>query len=142
MEVVRHRGSVVLVPMPEPGKVILVRQYRYAVDRWLWELPAGTLDPGENPETGAVRECREEIGLVPRRVERLGALYPTPGYSDELMFVFRLTDLEEPVEADGPAHQDADEDLKVRAFDLQEARRLLVKGEMLDLKTAWALAAL
>jgi ADP-ribose pyrophosphatase len=139
MEVVRHVGSVVLLAMPDPAHVILVRQYRYAVDRWLWELPAGCIEPGEEPEKAAVRECMEEIGLVPRRVERLGSFYPTPGYSDEAMIVYRLTDLTEPTAADGSSRQDADEHLRVKVFPIEEARRLLTSGESLDLKTAWAL---
>ncbi len=71
MEVVRHRGSVVLLPMPDPDHVVLVKQYRYAIDRWIWELAAGSLDPGEEPEHGAARECQEEIGLVPGAIEPL-----------------------------------------------------------------------
>src|SRR5512142_2732240 len=65
LEVVRHPPSVVLVPMPEPGKVVLVKQFRYPVSVWLWELPAGSIDPGESPEAAARRECHEEIGLLP-----------------------------------------------------------------------------
>lgn len=67
MEIVRHPGSVVLLPIPEPGMIILIRQYRYAIDRWIWELPAGSLKPGENPDEAAARECEEEIGLAPGR---------------------------------------------------------------------------
>ena len=76
MEVVRHPGSVVLIPIPEPGTIILIRQYRYTIDRWIWELPAGSLKPKEDPDAAAVRECEEEIGLVPHRVTRLGGLRP------------------------------------------------------------------
>ena len=74
MDVVRHPGSVVLLPMPAPDQLILIRQYRYAVDRFIWELPAGSLNAGEDPSAiGAARECEEEIGLVPGRLELLGA---------------------------------------------------------------------
>ncbi len=79
LEIVRHPGSVVLLPIPEPGKVILIRQYRYTLDRWIWELPAGSLKPGEDPALAAARECEEEIGLVPRRVERVRWLLPHAG---------------------------------------------------------------
>src|SRR5437764_710343 len=77
VDVVRHSSSVVLVPIPEPGRIILIRQYRYPVNTFLWELPAGSVDAGESPEQAARRECHEEIGLVPATVVRLAALYPT-----------------------------------------------------------------
>ena len=71
MDVVRHPKSVVLVPVPESGHVILIRQYRHAVGQWLWEFPAGSVDPGESPEQAARRECHEEIGQVPATTVRL-----------------------------------------------------------------------
>lgn len=134
MEIVRHPGSVVLLPMPSPDSVILIRQYRYAVDRWLWELPAGTLEPGEAPELGAARECEEEIGLYPERVERLRAFYPTPGFCDEEMIFFRCTGLRPPA-ADSTAEKDEDEDLEPKTFSLEEARALVARGDIADLKT-------
>src|SRR3954468_3679928 len=113
VDIVRHAKSVVLVPMPEPGHVILIRQYRYAVNAFLWELPAGSVDEGESPEQAARRECHEEIGLVPATVVRLTALYPTPGYCDEEMIFFRVAGLEK---SDEPAHVDEDEDIEARTF--------------------------
>ena len=80
VDVVRHARSVVLLPMPEPGHIVLIRQYRYDVNRWLWEVPAGSVDPGEEPDEAARRECHEEIGQVPETIVRLGAFLPTPGY--------------------------------------------------------------
>ncbi len=135
MEVVRHAGSVVLLPMPDRDHLILVKQYRYAIDRWIWEAAAGSLEPGETAEAGAARECQEETGLVPGRLERLGAFYPTPGYCDEVMTVFRLTDLAKPAAGSPPAHQDEDEDLRVRTFTVNEVRELIRAGEITDLKT-------
>ncbi len=85
MEIVRHPGSVVILPIPEPGKIILIRQYRYTIDRWIWELPAGSRKPGEDPNEAAARECEEEIGLKPAKVTRLRGYYPTPGFCDEEM---------------------------------------------------------
>ena len=132
VDVVRHSKSVVLVPIPEPGKVILIRQYRYAVNASLWELPAGSVDEGESPEAAAARECHEEIGLVPSTVVRLSALYPTPGYCDEEMVFFRLSGLET---TDEQAHLDEDEDIEAQTFELREARDMVRRGEITDMKT-------
>ena len=135
MEIVRHPGSVVLLPMPSPDRVILVRQYRYTIDRWIWELPAGSLKRGEDPALAAARECEEEIGLVPRSVRRMRSFYPTPGFCDEEMIFFRCTDLQQP-QADSIVKRDEDEELEPRTFAIEEARRLVVEGEIVDLKTA------
>jgi ADP-ribose pyrophosphatase len=135
MEVVRHPASVILLPIDSDGRLILVRQYRYAVDRWLWELPAGSVDPGETPEAAAVRECAEEIRLKPGTLDVLGSFYPSPGYCDELMMFFRLTDLRRLGADDGEAHVDADEDLEVRHFPLDEIRALIERDEIRDMKT-------
>jgi ADP-ribose pyrophosphatase len=132
VDVVRHPRSVVLIPVPEPGHVILVRQYRYAVNAFLWELPAGSVDTGESPEQAARRECHEEIGKVPGTIVRLAALYPTPGYCDEEMVFFRLSSLEEPTEA---AAMDEDEDIEAKMFELREARDMVRRGEITDMKT-------
>lgn len=136
LEVVRHRGSVVLLPMPSPAEVILVRQYRYAVDRWLWELPAGSLEAGEDPSEGAERECLEETGFVAGRVEMLGCYFPTPGFCNEEMRYYRLTELREPGPG-GAAERDEDEHLDVRTFALEDVRRMVRAGEIADLKTAF-----
>jgi ADP-ribose pyrophosphatase len=132
LEVVRHPKSVVLVPVPEPGKVILVRQYRYAVNAFLWELPAGSVDEGESPEEAAKRECHEEIGLVPSTIVRLSALYPTPGYCDEEMVFFRVSGLEATSEK---AAMDEDEDIESKLFELRDARDMVRSGEIVDMKT-------
>lgn len=132
LDIVRHRGSVVLIPQPSPGEVILIRQYRYAIGRWIWELPAGSLDPGETPRTAARRECAEEIGLTPGRVRKLGAFYPTPGFCDELMFYYRCTDLRPPTRA---VAQDPDEQIEPRSFSLRRVRALIARGDIVDMKT-------
>jgi ADP-ribose pyrophosphatase len=134
MEIVRHPGSVVLLPVPAPGSIILIRQYRYAIDRWIWELPAGTLKPGEDPTAAAARECEEEIGLVPGRVTRLGGYFPTPGFCDEEMVYFRCEDLRAPA-PDSTVTKDEDEEIEPRTFTLDEARALVASGEIVDLKT-------
>jgi ADP-ribose pyrophosphatase len=142
MEVVHHPGSVVLVPMPDADHIVLVRQYRYPVDRFLWELPAGSLNPGEDPQAGAVRECEEEIGLVPAIVEPIGRFFSSPGYCDEFMMLFRMSGLQKPKPGNPVAQQDEDEHIEVQTFSLEEARAMVKSGEIVDLKTALALAML
>jgi ADP-ribose pyrophosphatase len=141
MEIVRHPGSVVLLPIPEPGKIILIRQYRYTIDRWIWELPAGSLKPGEDPDKAAARECEEEIGLAPGKVTRLRGYYPTPGFCDEMMIYYRCEDLRAPP-PDSAVRKDDDEDIEPKTFTLAEARALVDSGEIVDLKTLAGLSLL
>jgi ADP-ribose pyrophosphatase len=136
--IVRHAPAVVVIPIEEDGRIVLVKQYRAAVDRELWEVPAGSVDAGESAEAAAQRECEEEIGRVPDRLERLGAWYPTPGYCDEEMIFFRATGLRAP-RSDSPHQPDADEDITARAFTLADACAMVTRGEIVDLKTAYAL---
>ena len=139
VDVVRHTRSVVLLPIPEPGHVVLVRQFRYSLNRWLWEAPAGSVDPGEEPEAAARRECHEEIGQVPATVVRLAALHPTPGYCDEEMLFYRLSGLATPAER---AEVDEDEDLEPRTFRIVDAREMVRRGEITDMKTIAGLSML
>lgn len=141
MEIVRHPGSVVLLPIPEPGKIILIRQYRYTIDQWIWELPAGSLKPKEDPDQAAARECEEEIGLAPGKLTRLRGYYPTPGFCDEVMIYYRCEDLRAPA-ADSTAKKDDDEEIEPRTFTLDEARALVQSGEIVDLKTLAGLSLL
>lgn len=134
-EVIRHPGSVVLIPVTQGGSVILVRQYRAPLGRWAWELPAGSLKPGEDVEKAARRECHEEIGLIAGRVEKLGAFFPTPGYCDEEMNFFRMTELREPSAGDDAAEPDEDEDIETRAFTVEELKSMVRSGDIIDLKT-------
>jgi ADP-ribose pyrophosphatase len=107
------------------------------VNKFLWELPAGSVDEGETPEKAAARECHEEIGKIPSTVVRLAAMYPTPGYCDEEMVFFRLSNLEEPTH---DAELDEDEDIEAKTFELREAREMVRRGEIVDMKTVAALA--
>jgi ADP-ribose pyrophosphatase len=136
--VVRHPPSVVLIPVTDDGRVILIRQYRASIAREMWEVPAGSVDQGETPDAAARRECEEEIGLVPARIERLRGLFPTPGFCDEELIFYRVSDLREPP-ADSPHKPDEDEDITAKRVTVDEARAMVERGEIVDLKTAYAL---
>jgi len=138
LAIVRHRPSVVLIPVRDDGQVVMIRQYRHALKRDIWELPAGSVDDGESAEAAAARECEEEIGQVPTRIDRLGSFYPTPGYCDEEMIFFRVSGLRPPP-ADSIHQPDEDEDITTRAMPAADARAMVARGEVIDLKTAYAL---
>jgi ADP-ribose pyrophosphatase len=138
VEIVRHAPSVVLIPFEDDGRVVIVRQYRAPLDRELWEFPAGRLNEGEGAEDAARRECEEEIGYAPRRVERIRGLYPAPGFCDEELIFFRVSDLRAPAD-DSPHKPDEDEDITTRTVAVAEVRAMLERGEIVDLKTAYAL---
>lgn len=135
---VRHPPSVVLIPMTDDDHVILIRQFRPVIGRELWELPAGSTNPGEPPEAAAARECEEEIGLVPGKLERLGGLFPAPGFCDEELVFFRATDLHPPPPG-SPHKPDEDEDIRPRVVTVAEAEAMAARGEIVDLKTAYGL---
>lgn len=135
LDIVRHRGSVVLLPMPDDHSVILVRQYRHALGRTVWEVPAGTLEEGEDAVEGARRECHEEVGRWPEDVELLASLYPSPGYTTEVMHFYRATKLTVPSHA---AAHDPDEDLEVRTVTLHELDAMITAGDVVDMKTVVA----
>lgn len=141
-EVVRHPGSVVLIPVMDDGRIMLVRQYRAPLGRWAWELPAGSLKKGEDVEKAAKRECQEELGLVAERLEKRGAFFPTPGYCDEEMNIFKATGLREPRDGDDDAQPDEDEDIETKTFSVDEIRSMIASGEIIDLKTVAGLALL
>ena len=138
VEIVRHAPSVVLIPFEDDGRVVIVKQYRAPLDRETWEFPAGRLNEGESAEEAARRECEEEIGRVPHRLERLRGLYPAPGFCDEELIFFRVSDLRTPP-PDSPHKPDEDEDITTRTVAVAEARAMLERGEIVDLKTAYAL---
>ena len=139
MEVVRHRGSVVLLPMTAPDRILLVRQYRYVVDKWLWELPAGTLEPNESLDAAALRECHEEVGKIAGQAKQLFGFFPSPGFCDEEMNFFLLTDLRDRRPDEPAPHQDPDEILNVKEFSVDDVRRMVKAGEICDMKTALGL---
>jgi ADP-ribose pyrophosphatase len=139
--IVRHPPSVVLIPVQDDGRVILIRQYRVSVDRELWEVPAGSLNPGESAEAAAARECEEETGLAPGKVEKLHTLFATPGFCDEELIFFRASGLRPPAHR-SPLRPDEDEDIDPRPFTVAEARSMVARGDIVDLKTAYALTLL
>jgi len=141
-EIVRHPGSVVIIPVTAQNEIVLVRQYRPAIGRWAWELPAGSLKPGEDVERAAIRECHEEIGLLPSRLEALGSFYPTPGYCDEKMNFYLADGLRDATADDEAAHPDEDEDIEARAFSRADIQKMIAGGEIIDLKTVAGMSLL
>jgi ADP-ribose pyrophosphatase len=133
-EVVRHRGSVAVLPVHDDGRLVLVRQYRYPVDALVWELPAGRRDAGESVEEAARRELEEEVGLRPRRLVPLTIFYTTPGFCDETMHLFRATGLQAVT-----ARPEADERIETGTFTLSQARAMVRRGEIREGKTLVAL---
>jgi ADP-ribose pyrophosphatase len=141
VEIVRHAPSVVLIPAEDDGRLVLIRQYRAPLDREIWEFPAGRVDAGESAEDAARRECEEEIGLVPHRLERVRGLYPAPGFCDEQLIFFHVCDLKAPP-ADSTHKPDEDEYIVTKSVTPAEARAMVDAGEIVDLKTAYALTLL
>jgi len=129
-EIIRHPGAVCMVPVHADGTIAFVRQYRHAAGKHLLELPAGTLEPGEEPRTTAIRELQEEVGFLPRTVEPLGGFYVAPGYTSEYIHLFICRDLEAS-ELDG----DDDEDIEVENVSVDEARRSIASGAIEDAKS-------
>jgi ADP-ribose pyrophosphatase len=138
LAIVRHSPSVVLIPVRDDGRVVMIKQYRHALKREMWELPAGSVDAGETPEAAAARECEEEIGLAPSRIERLGSFFPVPGYCDEEMIFFRVSGLKAPP-PNSPHKPDDDEDIQSQPMTAADAKAMILRGEIVDLKTAYAL---
>ena len=135
LEIIAHHGSVVMVPVDADGGIWMVRQYRHAAGRELLELPAGSLEPGEEPAACAGRELREEIGMAAGRILRIGGFFLAPGYATEYMHVFLARDLR-PDRLPG----DEDEILTPEKYSLAELRRRLEEGNLEDAKTVAALA--
>ena len=133
-EYIMHPGASCIVPVTADGKVIMVRQFRYPFHRVLLEIPAGKLDAGENPETAARRELKEETGVVPDELIYIGPYYPTCAYSDEVIHMYLARGLH----FDQP-HFDDDEFLSVEALDLNTLIKDVMNGCIEDGKTQTAL---
>jgi ADP-ribose pyrophosphatase len=134
LEIIRHSGAAVVVPVTGDGEVLLVRQYRYATGEWLLEAPAGKLSPGEAPEDCGRRELEEETGWRAARLDRLGAVWSSPGFTDELLHLFLARDLQPGTQA-----LEQDELLTVVRKGLAEAVAMARDGRITDAKTVCAL---
>lgn len=139
MDIIRHPGASAVVPFLTSAQdadpqLLLLRQYRYAAGGYLWEVPAGRLDPGEAPHACAIRELREETGCAAERVEHLYTMYTTPGFTDEIIHVFAALGLTR-----GVTSHESDEFMEVVPMALSEAVERIRIGEIRDAKTALAI---
>jgi ADP-ribose diphosphatase len=130
LEIIRHPGAAAIVPLTINEGVLMLKQYRHAIGRFMWEIPAGTFDGSEDPLACARRELTEETGFTAAAWENLGAVTPVPGYSDETIHLFMAREL-------SPAVQklDQDEVLEVHTLPLDQVVSMIVKGEIHDAKT-------
>ncbi len=129
-DVITHNGSAVIVPVFADKTVALVKQYRHSAQKYLLEIPAGSLDKGENPETGARRELEEEIGVTAGKIEKLSEFYVSPGFLSEKMFVFLATDLTATKQ-----NLEADELIEIERLSFKKAFEMIRKNEFEDAKT-------
>jgi len=129
-EVVHHPGSAVILPAFDDGTIGFVRQYRHPAVRYLLELPAGSLNDQERPETSAARELEEELGMVAGRLEKLSEFFVSPGFCEEKMWLYLATDLT-------PTAQNLDEDelIEIVRLPIDQALRMITDGEIEDAKT-------
>jgi ADP-ribose pyrophosphatase len=142
LEIIRHPGAVAVLPVYRPGEwssgdgaaVVLLRQYRYAADGYVWEVPAGKLDTSEAPEVCARRELEEEAGLRATELQKLTSIYTTPGFTDEQIDIYAATGLSE-----GRAAPESTEFIETETLPVAEALRLIEEGEIADSKTICSL---
>lgn len=130
LEIVRHPGAAAIVAIDERNEVTLVHQFRHAANGFIWEIPAGTLDPGEAPDVCARRELREEAGLDAQEWKHLGSIFTAPGFCDERIHLFLAHGLSQ-----GAQHLDHDEILSVRRFPFTQALQMISAGEIQDAKS-------
>ena len=134
LAVLKHPGAAAVVPFLDAERILLLRQYRHAVGGMIWEAPAGKLEPGESPEACMERELLEETGFRAARLELLGKILTTPGFSDEVIYLYRASGL-----ARGERRLDAHEVIDVHEMALAEALSMVDRGEIIDAKTVAAL---
>lgn len=133
LDIVEHGASLGILAMPQPGELLMVRQYRHAARAYLWEIPAGMAEPGESLEDGARRELREETGFRASRLTKIGSFWTTPGFCSEVMHLYCAEGLIE-----GPPEFADDERIEIGRFSIETAWRLLAHGTT-DMKSALAL---
>ena len=133
-ELIKHSGAVAIVALDTQQNILLVRQYRIAAGRVLSEIPAGTLEPNEDPEVCAIRELQEETGHRPGKLEPIGGIFVAPGYTTEFIHLFIATDLHE-----SKLSHDDDEFIEVDRVPLTEALAMIERGEIIDAKTVTGL---
>ncbi|NLY85905.1 MAG: NUDIX hydrolase [Tissierellia bacterium] len=129
-EIVEHPGSVAVIPIADDGSIILVKQYRKAVEKFLLEIPAGKLEINEEPRVTAIRELKEETGYSTEKMEYLMEFYTSPGFTNEKIYLFLATDL-----VKGEATQDTDEYIKVEKYNIDLLIKMIERGEITDSKT-------
>lgn len=134
LDLIRHPGASAIVPFLDPDTVLLLRQYRHAAGGTLYEVPAGKLDPGESPEVCARRELEEETGQRAGRLESLGSILTTPGFTDERIHLFSAFDL-----TAVPTAHESDEIIEIIPTPLRTALEMVWSGELCDAKSALAL---
>jgi ADP-ribose pyrophosphatase len=133
-DIVVHNGSIVVLPVFDDGRLLLIRQYRHSVGGNLLELVAGRIDPGERPLPGAKRELLEETGYTARRWQKILDLFPTPGFVSERMVIYVARGLRA-----GPAHPEADERITARAFPPRKIENWIRTGKLRDAKSVAAI---
>ena len=131
-ECIRHPGGALCVPVTAEGKLVLVRQYRFAVSDRLLEFPAGTIEPDEDPAETIKREIEEEIGYRAHKWQKLGEFALAPGYSDEIIYAFLAQDLEK---LETPPEGDADEDMENVLMTPEELEQAILTGTAIDAKS-------
>ncbi|MFC0558218.1 NUDIX hydrolase [Halalkalibacter alkalisediminis] len=133
-EVVKHPGAVAVIPITKVGKIVLVRQYRKALDKVIVEIPAGKLEVGEDPLDSAMRELEEETGYKTEKLEFILSFYTSPGFADEIVYLYATDKLEK-----GLSQTDDDEFLDVLEVTLEEAEQMVNNQTIHDAKTAYAI---
>lgn len=129
-DVVRHSPAVVVFPMLSKNEIILIRQYRYATDEYLWELPAGGIEPGETIQQAGLRELEEETGYLAASLSELFSFYSAPGFTDEKMHVMLASSLTK-----STPRPDDDENIEVHIISLEKAYAMLFGGVIIDAKS-------